>query len=66
MGVWPYMRYRFGEQFLGRPLRGACRPEGASPATGSAAAHKIELALLMGRVFGPLKGSGLITGAWGT
>jgi 2-oxoglutarate dehydrogenase E1 component len=66
MGVWPYLRYRFGERFLGRPLRGACRPEAASPATGSAAAHKIELSLLMDRVFGPVKDSGLITGAWGT
>ena len=65
MGVWPYLRYRFGERILGRPLRGACRPEAASPATGSAAAHKIELGLLMDRVFGPVKGSGLITGAWG-
>ncbi|HPF69065.1 MAG TPA: 2-oxoglutarate dehydrogenase E1 component [Candidatus Krumholzibacteria bacterium] len=66
MGVWPYLRYRFGERLLGRPLLGACRPEAASPATGSAAAHKIELALLMDRVFGPVHGTGLITGAWGT
>lgn len=66
MGVWPYLRYRFGERLLGRPLRGVCRPESASPATGSAAAHKIELALLMDRVFGPVQGPGLITGAWGT
>jgi len=65
MGVWPYLRYRFGERFLGRPLVGVCRPEAASPATGSAGAHKIELALLMDRVFGPVKGPGLITGAWG-
>jgi len=63
MGVWPYLRYRFGERFLGRPLRGVCRPEAASPATGSAAAHKMELSLLMDRVFGPVKDSGLITGA---
>ncbi|MFT7698747.1 MAG: 2-oxoglutarate dehydrogenase complex dehydrogenase (E1) component-like enzyme, partial [Candidatus Krumholzibacteriia bacterium] len=63
MGVWPYLRYRFGEQFHGRPLRGVSRPEAASPATGSAAAHKIELALLMDRVFGPVDGTGLITGA---
>ncbi len=65
MGVWPYLRYRFGERLLGRPLLGACRPEAASPATGSAAAHKIELAHLMDRVFGPVNGTGLITGAWG-
>lgn len=65
MGVWPYLRYRFGERLLGRPLLGACRPEAASPATGSAGAHKLEFAHLMDRVFGPVKGSGLITGAWG-
>ena len=63
MGVWPYLRYRFGERLLGRPLQGVCRPEAASPATGSAAAHKIELALLMDRVFGPVRGPGLVTGA---
>ena len=65
MGVWPYLRYRFGEKLLGHALLGACRPEAASPATGSAAAHKIELAQLMDRVFGPVSGSGVITGAWG-
>ncbi|MBK9777793.1 MAG: 2-oxoglutarate dehydrogenase E1 component [bacterium] len=65
MGMWPYLRYRFGEKFLGRPLVGACRPEAASPATGSAGAHRIELALLMDRVFGAVSGPGLITGARG-
>ena len=64
MGVWPYLRYRFGERLLGRKLLGVCRPEAASPATGSAAAHKMEYSLLMDRVFGPVGGSGLITGAW--
>ena len=54
MGVWPYLRYRFGQRLLGRPLEGACRPEAASPATGSAASHKLELKLLLERVFGPL------------
>jgi len=64
MGIWPYLRFRFGERLLGRPLLGACRPESASPATGSAASHKLELCLLLDRVFGPLQGAGLITGAW--
>lgn len=65
MGVWPYLRYRFGEKLLGRPLVGACRPEAASPATGSAASHNLELRLLLQRIFGPLSGTaGLITGAW--
>ncbi|MFH2051065.1 MAG: 2-oxoglutarate dehydrogenase E1 component [bacterium] len=65
MGVWPYLRYRFGEKLLGRPLLGACRPEAASPATGSAASHKLELCILLDRIFGSLAGaSGQITGAW--
>jgi 2-oxoglutarate dehydrogenase E1 component len=55
MGVWPYLRYRFGERLLGRTLHGACRPEAASPATGSAASHKLELCLLLERVFGPME-----------
>jgi 2-oxoglutarate dehydrogenase E1 component len=54
MGVWPYLRYRFGERLLGRALLGACRPEAASPATGSAASHKLELQFLLERVFGDL------------
>ena len=54
MGVWPYLRYRFGERLLGRTLLGACRAEAASTATGSAASHRLELCLLLDRVFGPL------------
>jgi 2-oxoglutarate dehydrogenase E1 component len=54
MGVWPYLRYRFGQRFLGRELLGVCRPEAASPATGSAASHKLELCLLLDQVFGSL------------
>lgn len=66
MGIWPYLRYRFGEKLLGRPLLGACRPEAASPATGSAASHNLELRLLLQRIFGPLAdAAGLITGVWG-
>nr|MEE4268918.1 2-oxoglutarate dehydrogenase E1 component [Candidatus Krumholzibacteria bacterium] len=54
MGVWPYLRYRFGQRFLGRELLGVCRPEAASPATGSAASHKLELCMLLDQVFGSL------------
>ncbi|MCB1183436.1 2-oxoglutarate dehydrogenase E1 component [bacterium] len=54
MGVWPYLRYRFGERLLGRTLLGACRAEAPSPATGSAASHRLELCLLLERVYGPL------------
>ncbi|HUG82634.1 MAG TPA: 2-oxoglutarate dehydrogenase E1 component, partial [Bryobacterales bacterium] len=43
MGAWRYMRIRFGETLLGKwPLRGIHRPESASPATGSHAAHDLE------------------------
>lgn len=64
MGVWPFLRYRFGESMLGRTLNGACRPEAASPATGSAASHKLELSLLMDRVFGPLDDLGPLNRPW--
>lgn len=54
MGTWPFLRYRFGESLLGRPLPGACRAESSSPATGSAASHNYEKCMLLERVFGPL------------
>jgi 2-oxoglutarate dehydrogenase E1 component len=54
MGVWPFLRYRFGESLGGRRLNGVCRPEAPSPATGSAASHKLELCLLLEKVFGPV------------
>jgi 2-oxoglutarate dehydrogenase E1 component len=64
MGVWPYLRYRFGERLLGRELMGVCRPEAPSPATGSAASHKLELCLLLDQVFGPLDGLGPSSRPW--
>jgi len=64
MGVWPYLRYRFGERLLGRPLRGVCRPEAPSPATGSVASHKLELCLLLDQVFGPLEALGAGSHPW--
>jgi 2-oxoglutarate dehydrogenase E1 component len=64
MGVWPYLRYRFGERLLGRQLLGVCRPEAPSPATGSAAAHRLELCLLLEQVFGPLEKLGPPTRPW--
>ncbi|MDA0837069.1 MAG: 2-oxoglutarate dehydrogenase E1 component [Planctomycetota bacterium] len=42
MGAWPFLRLKVGERIAGRELRGICRPESASPATGSASSHKIE------------------------
>ncbi len=52
MGAWRHLRARFGETVLERwPLRGVTRRASSSPATGSAAAHKIEQALLLNRAF---------------
>ena len=42
MGAWPFLCTRVGSELLGRRLSSVCRPESASPATGSAKAHKIE------------------------
>ena len=52
MGAWPYLRSRIGEKLLGKyPLSVVSRPESASPATGSASAHKLEQARLMEQAF---------------
>ncbi|MBT8452024.1 MAG: 2-oxoglutarate dehydrogenase E1 component [Deltaproteobacteria bacterium] len=52
MGAWFFMRARLPE-ILGaeQPLRCVARPESASPATGSGAAHKLEQRLLVDEVF---------------
>jgi 2-oxoglutarate dehydrogenase E1 component len=43
MGAWHYLRVRFGDKLFGRfPFSGVYRAESASPATGSAGAHKKE------------------------
>lgn len=42
MGAWRYLRCQFGEKLFGRPFYGIYRRESASPATGSANAHKME------------------------
>jgi 2-oxoglutarate dehydrogenase E1 component len=43
MGAWRYLRATQGEALLGRyPLSVVSRPASASPATGSASAHKLE------------------------
>ena len=53
MGAWRYLRERFGDTPLDRyPLRLVSRPESASPATGSAGAHKLEQEQLIRRAFG--------------
>ena len=50
MGPWRYMLVKFGLE-LGRPFSGVYRPASASPATGSASAHKIEQAELIETAF---------------
>ena len=51
-GAWRYVRGRFDDLLLGQwRLRLVSRPESASPATGSAAAHKLEQAELIQRAF---------------
>ncbi|RMF83010.1 MAG: 2-oxoglutarate dehydrogenase E1 component [Planctomycetota bacterium] len=53
MGAWGYLKLRFGDKLCGRwPLHVESRPASASPATGSAASHKLEQQLLLMRAFG--------------
>jgi 2-oxoglutarate dehydrogenase complex dehydrogenase (E1) component-like enzyme len=47
MGAWWFLRARFNL----RRIRCVCRPASASPATGSAAAHKIEQQQLIEEAF---------------
>jgi 2-oxoglutarate dehydrogenase E1 component len=52
MGAWPHLRSRFFELPAGRrPWSAVCRDESSSPATGSAASHKLEQRLLLRRAF---------------
>jgi len=54
MGAWPHLRARFGDRLLGRwPLSVIARAESASPATGSAAAHRLEQQQIHDRAFAP-------------
>ena len=48
MGPWPFLRHRLPETLpFGKALRYVGRPESASPAAGSARAHRIEQAALL-------------------
>ena len=51
MGAWWYLRVRWGGEVAGRPFSGVTRPESASPATGSSAAHRIEQEMLVTEAF---------------
>ncbi|HAO78685.1 MAG TPA: 2-oxoglutarate dehydrogenase E1 component [Verrucomicrobia subdivision 3 bacterium] len=53
MGAWYNFRVRFGDQLFGRwPFAGISRPASASPACGSANAHRREQADLVAQAFG--------------
>jgi len=53
MGAWYDFRVRFGDRLFGRwPFAGISRPASASPACGSAKAHKREQAALIAQAFG--------------
>jgi len=52
MGAWRFMRVQFGEELFGRfPFSIISRPASASPATGSASAHKKEQGEIIERAF---------------
>ena len=53
MGAWRYLHERFRRNLFDRfPFDLVSRPESASPATGSANAHKLEQGRLVARAFG--------------
>ena len=55
MGAWRYLYARFGAVLLERmPFSRVSRRASASPATGSAAAHKLEQQEILNQAFGPL------------
>jgi 2-oxoglutarate dehydrogenase E1 component len=57
MGAWRYLHERFGTKLLGRfPFHLVSRPESASPATGSHAAHQLEQAQLVALAFAGREG----------
>jgi 2-oxoglutarate dehydrogenase E1 component len=52
MGAWRYLHDRFGKKLFGKfPFALVSRFESASPATGSAGAHKLEQAQVIARAF---------------
>jgi 2-oxoglutarate dehydrogenase E1 component len=52
MGAWPFLRLRADGVWAGRPMGCIARPESASPAAGSANAHKREQAMLLDAALG--------------
>ena len=53
MGAWRWLHEKFGRRLFAQwPLAVVCRPESASPATGSPGTHRREQAQLVARAFG--------------
>lgn len=53
MGAWPSLWGKFGAELFERmPYSSVTRPESASPATGSASAHRLEQEYLLTEAFG--------------
>jgi 2-oxoglutarate dehydrogenase E1 component len=53
MGAWRHLLLTFGDELFGRfPLDCVTRPASASPATGSAATHRLEQAEIIDKAFG--------------
>jgi 2-oxoglutarate dehydrogenase E1 component len=52
MGAWPFWRQTFCDELFGHRFAGITRPESASPATGSSAAHKREQQDLLEQALG--------------
>ena len=50
-GYWRFLLAQFGPELFGRRFFGVSRPAAASPATGSASAHRIEQAELIREAF---------------
>ncbi|MCP4658830.1 MAG: hypothetical protein GY856_25750, partial [bacterium] len=58
MGARAFLRFEFGDELCGRwPLSSVSRPESASPATGSTAAHKQEQAEVIDQALGSPPGN---------
>ncbi|MEX2541622.1 MAG: 2-oxoglutarate dehydrogenase E1 component, partial [Trueperaceae bacterium] len=51
MGAWRFLRIQWGDRLFGRGFSGITRPASASPATGSASAHRIEQAEIIRAAF---------------
>lgn len=54
-GFWRFLLAHLGNTVLGRPFSHVSRPAGASPATGSPSAHRLEQAEVIREAFAPLE-----------